>query len=199
MAELDRLYDLGWRRSILMVDDDFIGNKRNVKLFLKELQHWMIKHHYPFSFATEASVDLAQDQELMDLMVRCNFGAVFLGIETPYEESLALTQKYQNTRDSLTEAVHTITRTGLQVMAGSIIGFDGEKPGAGVRIVKFVEETSIPTALSSILQALPDTTLWQRLAKERRLRSKSANINQSDYLDELRANMTSRRHRSRVC
>jgi radical SAM superfamily enzyme YgiQ (UPF0313 family) len=148
-----------------MVDDNFIGNKRNVKLFLKELQPWMVAHEYPFSFATEASVDLAQDQELMDAMVRCNFGSVFLGIETPDEESLAFTQKFQNTRDSLSEAVYKITRSGLRVMAGFIIGFDGEKSGAGARIVKFVEQTSIPTALFSMLQALPDTALWHRLAK----------------------------------
>jgi len=183
LAELDYLYQLGWRRSIFMVDDNFIGNKRNVKLFLKELQPWMVSHQYPFSFATEASVDLAQDQELMDLMVMCNFGAVFLGIETPDEESLAFTQKYQNTRDSLSEAVLKITRSGLRVMAGFIIGFDGEKPGAGARIVKFVEQTAIPTALFSMLQALPDTALWHRLEKEGRLRSKSANINQTTLMN----------------
>jgi radical SAM superfamily enzyme YgiQ (UPF0313 family) len=183
LAELEYLYSLGWRRSIFMVDDNFIGNKRNVKLFLKELQPWMIAHNYPFSFATEASVDLAQDQELMDLMVACNFGAVFLGIETPDEESLTFTQKFQNTRDSLSEAVHKITRSGLRVMAGFIIGFDGEKKGAGARIVKFVEQTAIPTALFSMLQALPDTALWHRLEKEGRLRSKGANINQTTLMN----------------
>ncbi|AKG23939.1 B12-binding domain-containing radical SAM protein [Calothrix sp. 336/3] len=183
LAELDRLYELGWRRSIFMVDDNFIGNKRNVKLFLKALQPWMVEHHYPFSFATEASVDLAKDQELMDLMVACNFGAVFLGIETPDEESLSLTQKYQNTRDSLSESVLQITRSGLRVMAGFIIGFDGEKSGAGRRIVQFVEQTSIPTALFSMLQALPDTALWHRLEKEGRLRQKSANINQTTLMN----------------
>ncbi|HBK98365.1 MAG TPA: B12-binding domain-containing radical SAM protein [Microcoleaceae bacterium UBA10368] len=183
LNELNRLYELGWRRSIFMVDDNFIGNKRNVKLFLKELLPWMVEHQYPFSFATEASVDIAQDQELMDMMVQCNFGAVFLGIETPDEESLKLTQKHQNTRDSLSEAVLAITRSGLRVMAGFIIGFDGEKTGAGARIVKFVEQTSIPTALFSMLQALPDTALWHRLAKEGRLRSKSANINQTTLMN----------------
>lgn len=183
IAELECLYNLGWRRSIFMVDDNFIGNKRNVKLFLKELQPWMVEHGYPFSFATEASVDLAQDQELMDMMVKCNFGSVFLGIETPDEESLTLTQKYQNTRDSLSDAVLAITRTGLRVMAGFIIGFDGEKTGAGARIVKFVEQTSIPTALFSMLQALPDTALWHRLNKENRLRAKSANINQTTLMN----------------
>ncbi|NJR65605.1 MAG: DUF4070 domain-containing protein [Leptolyngbyaceae cyanobacterium CRU_2_3] len=183
LKELDRLYELGWRRSIFMVDDNFIGNKRNVKLFLKELLPWMVEHQYPFSFATEASVDLAQDQELMDMMVKCNFGAVFLGIETPDAESLTLTQKHQNTRDSLSEAVHAITRSGLRVMAGFIIGFDGEKTGAGARIVKFVEQTSIPTAVFSMLQALPDTALWHRLEREGRLRNKSANINQTTLMN----------------
>lgn len=183
LKELERLYELGWRRSIFMVDDNFIGNKRNVKLFLKELKPWMVNYQYPFSFATEASVDLANDQELMDLMVQCNFGSVFLGIETPDEDSLTLTQKHQNTRDSLSEAVNAIARSGLRVMAGFIIGFDGEKAGAGARIVQFVEQTSIPTALFSMLQALPDTALWHRLEKEGRLRGKSANINQTTLMN----------------
>ncbi|MBD1945593.1 B12-binding domain-containing radical SAM protein [Coleofasciculus sp. FACHB-712] len=179
LAELERLYELGWRGTIFMVDDNFIGNKRNVKLLLKELKPWMVKHSYPFSFITEASVDLAQDQELIDMMVQCNFGSVFLGIETPDEESLALTRKYQNTRDSLSEAVHAITRSGLRVMAGFIIGFDGEKRGAGERIVQFVEKTAISIAFFSMLQALPNTALWHRLNKEGRLRSELANINQT--------------------
>jgi radical SAM superfamily enzyme YgiQ (UPF0313 family) len=176
LQELDYLYQLGWRRSIFMVDDNFIGNKRNVKLFLKELLPWMQEHKYPFSFATEASVDLANDQELMDAMVQCNFGAVFLGIETPDEDSLALTQKFQNTRNSLSEAIHNITKSGLRVMAGFIIGFDGEKTGAGQRIVRFVEQTSIPTALFSMLQALPDTALWHRLEKEGRMRDSADGV-----------------------
>ncbi len=183
LKELDYLYELGWRRSIFMVDDNFIGNKRNVKLFLEALLPWMVEHKYPFSFATEASVDLANDQELLDRMVKCNFGAVFLGIETPDEESLSLTQKHQNTRSSLSDAVHTITKSGIRVMAGFIIGFDGEKKGAGQRIVKFVEQTSIPTALFSMLQALPDTALWHRLKREGRLRGESANINQTTLMN----------------
>ncbi|MEM8804827.1 MAG: B12-binding domain-containing radical SAM protein [Cyanobacteria bacterium P01_G01_bin.38] len=169
LAELQCLYDLGWRRSIFMVDANFIGNKRNVKLLLKALKPWMEAHDYPFSFATEASVDLAQDVEMMEMMVDCNFGAVFLGIETPDTESLAFTKKYQNTRDPISESVLTIARTGLRVMAGFIIGFDGEKPGAGERITQFVEQTTIPTAMFSMLQALPDTALWHRLKREGRL------------------------------
>ncbi|MDD1415057.1 B12-binding domain-containing radical SAM protein, partial [Dolichospermum sp. ST_con] len=166
LAELDYLYDLGWRRGVFMVDDNFIGNKRNVKLLLKELKVWMEEHQYPFNFDTEASIDLAQDQEMMELMVDCGFKAVFLGIETPDEDSLQLTKKFQNTRSSLTEAVETIIRTGLRPMAGFIIGFDGEKAGAGDRIVRFAELAAIPSTTFAMLQALPNTALWHRLTKE---------------------------------
>ncbi|MBW4514334.1 MAG: B12-binding domain-containing radical SAM protein [Timaviella obliquedivisa GSE-PSE-MK23-08B] len=182
LAELERLYELGWRRTIFLVDDNFIGNKRNVKLLLKELKPWMAAHNYPFHFNTEASVDLAQDQEMMDLMVDCNFNAVFLGVETPDEDSLAVTKKFQNTRDSLSEAVDSIIASGLRVMAGFIIGFDGEKKGAGDRIVHFVEKTAIPTAFFSMLQALPDTALWHRLIKEGRMRG-NGNINNTTLMN----------------
>ncbi|MER3434370.1 MAG: B12-binding domain-containing radical SAM protein [Leptolyngbya sp. ERB_1_1] len=183
LAELDRLYELGWRRSIFMVDDNFIGNKRNVKLLLKALQGWMAEHEYPFHLSTEASVDLAQDPELLDLMAECNFNAVFLGIETPDEASLTLTNKRQNTRDSLSDAVDTIARSGLRVMAGFIIGFDNETSGAGDRIVRFAEQTTIPIAIFSMLQALPDTALWHRLKREGRLVEDNANLNQTTLMN----------------
>ncbi|MBD2462349.1 B12-binding domain-containing radical SAM protein [Oscillatoria sp. FACHB-1407] len=183
LKELDFLYELGWRGGIFMVDDNFIGNKRNVKLLLHELKVWQKEHNYPFAFTTEASVDLAQDQELMDLMMDCNFGSVFLGIETPDEDSLSVTKKFQNTRDPLNEAVEKIVRTGLRVFAGFIIGFDGEKAGAGDRIVRFAEQTTIPTAIFSMLQALPDTALYHRLKKEGRLRDKLTNINQTTLMN----------------
>ncbi len=181
LAELQALYDLGWRRSIFVVDDNFIGNKRNVKLLLRELGPWMAAHDYPFRFSTEASVDLAQDTELLDLMITANFNAVFLGVETPDTDSLTLTQKFQNARTPLTEAVQIINRKGLRVMAGFILGFDGEKPGAGQRIIDFVEATAIPQALFSMLQALPNTALWHRLQREGRLLegSEEANIHQT--------------------
>uniref|UniRef100_B8HVM1 Radical SAM domain protein n=1 Tax=Cyanothece sp. (strain PCC 7425 / ATCC 29141) TaxID=395961 RepID=B8HVM1_CYAP4 len=183
LAELECLYQLGWRRSVFMVDDNFIGNKRNVKLLLKELKVWQQEHGYPFHFNTEASVDLAQDEELLDLMVDCYFDAVFVGIETPDEASLALTKKYQNTRNSLTEAIDVITRKGLRVMAGFIIGFDGETAGAGDRIVQFAEATAIPTTTFAMLQALPHTALWHRLQKEGRLRDKDGTINQTNLMN----------------
>ncbi len=183
LSELERLYDLGWRSSVFMVDDNFIGNKRNVKLLLKELKVWMAQKNYPFSFTTEASVDLAKDPELMELMVECNFTVVFLGIETPDEDSLTLTKKFQNTRDPLSESIDAITRAGLRVMAGFIIGFDGEKPGAGDRLVQFVEQTAIPVAMFSMLQALPNTALWHRLEKEGRLLNQGGNINQTTLMN----------------
>lgn len=184
LKELDFLYNLGWRRSIFMVDDNFIGNKRNVKLLLKELKVWQQEHNFPFRFNTEASVDLAQDQELMELMVDCYFDAVFLGIETPDEDSLKLTKKYQNTRDPLIETIDTLIRTGLRPMAGFIIGFDGEKKGSGDRIIEFVEESAIPTAMFGMLQALPNTALWARLEKEGRLRvDGKQDINQSTLMN----------------
>ena len=183
IAELDCLYNLGWRRGVFMVDDNFIGNKRSVKLLLKDLQIWQESHKFPFTFNTEASIDLAQDQELMEMMVACNFNAVFLGIETPDEESLQMTKKFQNTRNSLIESVELIAKTGLRVMAGFIIGFDGEKAGAGQRIVDFAEAAAIPSTTFGMLQALPHTALSHRLAKEGRLREKSGNLNQTTLMN----------------
>jgi radical SAM superfamily enzyme YgiQ (UPF0313 family) len=183
LAELQYLYELGWRETVFVVDDNFIGNKRNVKLLLKALQPWMEERGYPFTFNTEASVDLAEDQDLMDMMVACNFGSVFLGIETPDESSLAVTKKFQNTRSPLAEAVDKITHSGLRIMAGFIIGFDGEAPGAGDRIVQFVQNHGIPVAIYSMLQALPDTALSIRLEKEGRLIDTGGDINQTTLIN----------------
>ncbi len=169
LAELQVLYDLGWRGSLFIVDDNFIGNQRNVKRFLKELIPWMKQHHYPFTFITEASINLAEDDELLSLMGQAGFYAVFLGIETPDQDSLQLTRKTQNTRNPLTEACQKINDAGLLIYAGFILGFDGERTGAGERIQAFVEETNIPQPMLGILQALPNTALWNRLQQEQRL------------------------------
>ena len=169
IKELECFYNLGWRGMVFMVDDNFIGNKRNVKLLLKELKVWQQEHDYPFSFTTEASIDLAKDQELMDLMVDCNFLSVFVGIESPDEDSLQVTKKFQNLRDPLSQSVDTIITSGLEVMAGFIIGFDGEKSGAGDRIFRFAQQEAIPTAMFGILHGFPNTALRDRLKKEGRL------------------------------
>jgi radical SAM superfamily enzyme YgiQ (UPF0313 family) len=183
LAELSRLYELGWRRSIFLVDDNFIGNKKNVKEFLRALKPWLANHGYPFSFGTEASVDLAKDKELMELMTDCQFGSVFLGIETPDAASLNQIGKYQNIRDSLEDAIAAISTSGIRVMAGFIIGFDNEAAGAGQRIVDFVNRTAIPVAFFSMLQALPHTALWNRLKAEGRLKTKSADCNQTTLMN----------------
>lgn len=169
LAELQALYDLGWRGSLFIVDDNFIGNQRNVKAFLRALIPWMQQHRYPFTFLTEASVNLAEDEELLDLMGQAGFFGVFLGIETPDQDSLHITRKVQNTRNPLVEACAKINAAGLLIYAGFILGFDGEREGAGDRIQAFVEATSIPQPMLGILQALPNTALWERLHREGRL------------------------------
>lgn len=169
LAELQALYDLGWRGSLFVVDDNFIGNQRNVKRFLRALIPWMQSHNYPFAFITEASVNLAEDDELLQLMQAAGFYAVFLGIETPDQDSLEVTRKLQNTRNSLITACEKINAAGLLIYAGFILGFDGERQGAGERIQAFVAQTNIPQPMLGILQALPNTALWERLKQEQRL------------------------------
>jgi radical SAM superfamily enzyme YgiQ (UPF0313 family) len=169
LAEFEALYQAGWHRLVFVVDDNFIGNKRNAKVFLRALIPWMQERHYPFILVTEASLNLSEDDELLDLMVQAGFTMVFMGIETPDVDSLKVVHKEQNTRQSLTESCHKITKAGLQILSGFIIGFDGEKAGAGQRIQNFVEETGIPQAHLNLLQALHNTAMWQRLKQEVRL------------------------------
>jgi radical SAM superfamily enzyme YgiQ (UPF0313 family) len=169
LREFQTLYNMGWRRYVFVVDDNFIGNTRNAKIFLRQLIPWMEQHHYPFKLITEASLNLAEDEELIQLMVKAGFILVFMGIETPDVESLVGIHKFQNTRQSLMDSCHKITRAGLQIMAGFIMGFDEEKPGAGDRIRHFIQDTGIPQAQFSLLQALQNTALWNRLKSEGRL------------------------------
>lgn len=169
LGEFEVLYQMGWRRYIFVVDDNFIGNKRNAKIFLRALIPWMEERNYPFILLTEASLNLAEDDELIELMVKAGFTMIFMGIETPDTDSLMVAHKEQNTRNSLIESCHKITRSGLQIMSGFIIGFDGERAGAGQRIQQFVEATGIPQAHLNLLQALHNTAMWKRLKQEGRL------------------------------
>ncbi len=169
LKEFQVLYDLGWRRYVFVVDDNFIGNKRNAKVFLRALIPWMEERDYPFILLTEASLNLAEDDELIELMVKAGFNLVFMGIETPDTDSLLGINKVQNTRQDLIESCHKITRAGLQIMSGFIMGFDHERPGAGRRIQEFIEETGIPQGQFSLLQALQNTAMWNRLEQEGRL------------------------------
>lgn len=169
LTELQTLYGLGWRHNVFMVDDNFIGNKRAVKPLLRAMAEWQAGNGYPFLMTTEASINLADDAELLDLMQDAHFGVVFIGVETPDMESLRLTRKGQNLRGSMVEKIRFINRSGLRVMAGFIIGFDGEQPGADRRIIDFTEQTAIPHVFFNMLQALPKTQLADRLRREGRL------------------------------
>jgi len=168
-AELDALQQLGWRGLVFIVDDNFIGNKKNVRLFMPDLIEWSRKNDFPFSYITEASVNLAEDDHLLEMMETAGFRRIFLGIETPVEESLKEAQKGQNTRRDLLDSVKKIQSYGMEVMAGFIVGFDNDPDDIFDRQVKFIRESGIPLAMVGLLNALPDTQLWRRLEKEDRL------------------------------
>ena len=180
LAELDALRAAGWRGTVFIVDDNFIGNKRNVKRLLPELADWQERNGRPFAFLTEASVNLAEDDELLDGMRRAGFRRVFLGIETPVEESLKEARKSQNTRIDLLESVRKIQRHGLEVMGGFIIGFDADPADIFERQNEFIRDSAIPLAMVGLLNALPDTQLWRRLKREGRLLAES-NGNNTSY------------------
>ncbi len=169
LAELDALHERGWRGSVFIVDDNFIGHKKRVKGLLREIIGWQSKKKRRFTLFTEASVDLAEDQELMHLMVAAGFNKVFLGLETPSEESLRECGKTQNLRRSLSESVAIIQKNGLAVMGGFIIGFDNDPPDIFQRQVNFIQKNGIVTAMIGLLTAMPGTRLYRRLEQEGRL------------------------------
>ena len=183
LAELDALLSFGWRGLVLIVDDNFIGNKRNVKRLLPELIEWSVRHKYPFSFLTEASVNLAEDEDLLEMMRRAGFRRVFLGIETPVAESLKEAKKGQNMRRDLLESVRTIQSYGIEVMAGFIVGFDNDPEDIFERQINFIRESAIPLAMVGLLTALPDTQLWRRLESEGRLLKESTGNNTDGSLN----------------
>jgi radical SAM superfamily enzyme YgiQ (UPF0313 family) len=176
-AELDQLYRLGWRGSVFMVDDNFIGNKKNVKALLPRLVQWMREHKFPFSLYTEASLNLAEDDEMLSLMRAAHFQRVFLGIETPVVESLKETAKFQNLRKDLLASVKLIQAYGMEVMAGFIVGFDNDPPDVFDRQIAFIREAAIPLSMVGLLTALPNTQLWRRLKAEGRLLKSSLGNN----------------------
>src|SRR5918996_3052875 len=178
LAEFDELFRLGWRGPLFIVDDNFIGNKKNVRLLLPELIEWQKKNGFPFSLLTEASVNLADDDELLNSMKDAGFRRVFLGIETPVEESLKEAQKPQN-RGNLLESVRKIQSYGMEVMAGFIVGFDHDPEDIFERQINFIRESAIPLAMVGLLTALPQTQLWRRLQREGRLLTES-NGNNTD-------------------
>ncbi|MFH1136391.1 MAG: DUF4070 domain-containing protein [Pseudomonadota bacterium] len=169
VAELDRIYSAGWRGGIFFVDDNFIGNKDNLKKhLLPALIEWR-KNKKGCVFFTEASINLADDQELLDMMVKAGFDSVFIGIESPDELSLAECHKTQNKNRDILESVAIIHRSGLQVMGGFIVGFDNDQPSIFQRQVDFIQKSGIVTAMVGMLQAPPGTLLFDRLQRESRV------------------------------
>jgi len=169
VTELEQLYEHKWRGSVFIVDDNFIGNKKKVKELLPVLTEWNVRHRRPFTFFTEASVNLADDADLLQMMKEAGFIRVFLGIESPVEASLKEAQKLQNTRRSLLDSVRRIQRYGMEVMAGFIVGFDNDPDDVFDKQVEFIQESAIPLAMVGLLLALPGTQLYRRLQKEGRI------------------------------
>jgi radical SAM superfamily enzyme YgiQ (UPF0313 family) len=169
LRELEAVFEAGYRGTIFIVDDNFIGNKKEAKKLLIELASWNAAHGRPFVYGTEASVNLAQDRELLELMVSANFIWVFLGIETPSVESLKETREFQNLKGSLEECVKTIQNAGLLVFAGFIIGFDNDGEDIFDRQIEFIRLAAIPNAMIGPLIALPGTPLYTRMKQTGRL------------------------------
>ena len=169
LGELDRLYELGYRGQVDFVDDNMIGNKKALKLFLPHLIEWQEKRGFPFEFSTESSVNLADDEALLDMLRDARFIAIFVGIESPDTETLIATQKKQNTRRSLAESIDKIYAAGIFVTAGFILGFDSEREGVAQGMIDCIEDTAIPVCMVGLLYALPNTQLTRRLEREGRL------------------------------
>jgi len=169
LAELDVLYRLGYRGFVDFVDDNFIGNKKAIKRFLPSLVKWQKERGYPFELSTEATINLADDDQLLDLMREANFFTIFVGIESPNTDTLIAAQKKQNTRRSLSASVHKIYKAGIIVKSGFIVGFDSEKCSVADEMIDCIESTSIPNCMVGLLAALPTTQLTRRLAREGRL------------------------------
>jgi radical SAM superfamily enzyme YgiQ (UPF0313 family) len=169
LHELQTIYDRGWRGALFVVDDNFIGNRVAVKKMLPHVIEWMKIHDYPFQLFTEASINIADDGTLIHLMVKAGFKRVFIGLETPNEESLRECSKNQNCTRDMTAAIRLLQASGLEVLGGYIVGFDSDDEGIFARQIKFIQESGVATAMVGLLSALPNTKLWHRLKEENRL------------------------------
>jgi radical SAM superfamily enzyme YgiQ (UPF0313 family) len=168
-AELTSLKELGFRGYIFMVDDNFIGNKKNARIMLEDLAVWNREQRYPFRYYTEASINLADDDDLLERMSKAGFFHVFIGIETPDPKLLKTTRKLQNIPGNPLEKLDRIRRRGIHVTAGFILGFDGEGPGVFEAQKQFIHSSGVGVAMVGLLQAIPHTQLSRRLRDERRL------------------------------
>lgn len=170
LAELEAIYRQGWRQGVFIVDDNFIGNRRKLKSeTLPAIIEWTKKRKHPFAFSTEASINLADDEELMNLMVQTGFNQIFIGIESPNEASLAECDKHLNRNRDLVASVKKIQNHGLEVQGGFIVGFDSDPLSIFKSQINFIQTSGITTAMVGLLSALPGTRLHQRLKRENRL------------------------------
>jgi radical SAM superfamily enzyme YgiQ (UPF0313 family) len=170
LAELESLYVRGWRDSVFIVDDNFIGNKKTLKNeILPAMIDWMQRRNHPFRLNTQASINLSDDEELMRLMTRAGFDTVFVGIETPNDQGLAECHKSQNRNRDLAASVRKMQSFGLQVQAGFILGFDSDTPSIFTSLAHFIQASGIVTAMVGLLNAPVGTKLYERLVKEKRL------------------------------
>lgn len=183
LHEFDAIYRTGFRGSVFIVDDNFIGNKARVKKILPMIIRWQKKAKSPFTFLTEASLNLADDDELMQLMAAAGFEKVFVGLETPSEESLAECNKFQNENRDMTAAVKKIQNNGMQVLGGFIVGFDNDPPSIFENQINFIQKIGVVTAMVGVLTALPKTKLHNRLKEEGRLLTESTGNNTDGSLN----------------
>jgi radical SAM superfamily enzyme YgiQ (UPF0313 family) len=177
VTELEALRQRGWKDMVFVVDDNFIGDKRRTKALLRELIEWRRRTRPQMGFFTEASVNLADDAELCALMVEAGFTKVFVGIETPSAEALEECRKLQNRGRDLVVSVHTLQQRGLEVMGGFIVGFDSDKSDIFKQQFEFIQRSGVVTAMVGLLNALPQTRLWQRLKREGRLETETSGNN----------------------
>ena len=172
MTEIREVHRLG-AQQVFIVDDNFIGNKNLAKALLREMAAWGAENGYPMDFNTEVSLNVAQDDELLELMRAANFTTIFIGIESPRKESLQETKKNQNTRGDLVESVRRIQAYGMQVQAGMIVGFDNDDDSIFREQLEFIQAARIPVSMTGMLQAMPKTPLYDRVEKEGRLVTES--------------------------
>ena len=189
IAELESLLAAGWKGPVFFVDDNFIGNKAKLKKeILPSLHEWMKEHNYPFWFNTEASINLSDDPVLLQQMVDVGFDSVFIGIESPNEDSLAECNKFQNRNRDLIASIKKIQRSGLDVQGGFIVGFDSDPESIFDKLTDFIQESGIATAMVGLLNAPKGTKLYHRLIKEGRLIN-SFNGNNTDLVINFKPKM----------
>ncbi len=172
MAEVQEIHRLGIR-NVFVVDDNFIGNKKEAKALLHALAEWQQANGYPIEMMTEVTLNIAQDDELLQLMRQANFTTIFVGIESPRAASLQETHKTQNLRESILDSVHRIQRAGMEVMAGMIVGFDHDDPSIFEEQFRFIQDARIPVSMTGMLNAVPKTPLYERLKEAGRLIAES--------------------------